>query len=506
MNFSARLAAVQAGQADTETLGLLAALALEEGEEAAALPWVLGAAGNDRTGRLWQWAGLLQRGLDEHAAAFAAFGEAARLAPADAGIAHGRARVAFEAGLDAVALFEAAERMGPPNGDILIGLAAARWAAGRGDEAEAMLDTIVAQVPLWIPGHDQLAQLRALMGRPAEAAASYERALEREPVSPLLWRGLLDLHLRNEDYAAQAATVARAEAAGLSAADIADHAAIAAAELGQVDRADRLFETLPNAGMRIGARIWRVRHLLRTRRFAAAGSLIDAEIEAGGARSAAIWPYALLLWRLIEDPRYDWLAGGAALVQQFDLRDQLPPLEELAAHLRTLHRARGQYLDQSVRGGTQTDGPLFSRIDPVTRALRTAVTGAVDAYVAALPPHDAAHPLLAARRDRRRRFAGSWSVRLRGGGHHANHVHPQGWISSALYVALPPKDPGDAPDAGWLTLGEPQAALGLALPPTRLVEPAPGRLILFPSWLWHGTRPFGEGERLTVAFDVAPPR
>jgi hypothetical protein len=22
--------------------------------------------------------------------------------------------------------------------------------------------------------------------------------------------------------------------------------------------------------------------------------------------------------------------------------------------------------------------------------------------------------------------------------------------------------------------------------------------------MWHGTRPFGEGERITVAFDVAP--
>ena len=109
-------------------------------------------------------------------------------------------------------------------------------------------------------------------------------------------------------------------------------------------------------------------------------------------------------------------------------------------------------------------------------------------------------------RDRRRRFAGSWSVRLRGAGYHANHVHPQGWISSALYVALPEKRPGDAPEAGWLTLGEPQAALGLDLPPTRMVEPVAGRLVLFPSWMWHGSRPFVEGERLTVAFDVAPPR
>ena len=33
----------------------------------------------------------------------------------------------------------------------------------------------------------------------------------------------------------------------------------------------------------------------------------------------------------------------------------------------------------------------------------------------------------------------------------------------------------------------------------------PARLVLFPSWMWHGTVPFADGERLTVAFDVAQP-
>ncbi len=104
------------------------------------------------------------------------------------------------------------------------------------------------------------------------------------------------------------------------------------------------------------------------------------------------------------------------------------------------------------------------------------------------------------------RFAGSWSVRLSGQGHHANHVHPQGWLSSALYVALPAEAERGAGQAGWLTLGEPQAALGVELPPARTIEPRPGRLVLFPSIMWHGTLPFAAGERLTTAFDVAPPR
>ena len=106
------------------------------------------------------------------------------------------------------------------------------------------------------------------------------------------------------------------------------------------------------------------------------------------------------------------------------------------------------------------------------------------------------------------RFAGSWSVRLREKGFHTSHVHPHGWISSAFYVALP--DSLGSPDqangtAGWLTLGE-SRELVPALEPVQMVEPKVGRLVLFPSTMWHGTRPFPDGERMTVAFDIAYPK
>jgi hypothetical protein len=113
--------------------------------------------------------------------------------------------------------------------------------------------------------------------------------------------------------------------------------------------------------------------------------------------------------------------------------------------------------------------------------------------------------LLGQRRDRRIRFSGSWSVRLRGAGFHVNHVHPQGWISSALYAALPDRGEARSTDAGWLKLGEAPAGLAPDLSPTQLIEPQVGRLVLFPSWMWHGTVPFEQGDRLTVAFDVRPP-
>ena len=62
---------------------------------------------------------------------------------------------------------------------------------------------------------------------------------------------------------------------------------------------------------------------------------------------------------------------------------------------------------------------------------------------------------------------------------------------------------GEAGQDGWLALGEPPREFRLDWSPLRLIEPTKCRLALFPSWTWHGTRPFSAGERLTVAFDAA---
>ncbi|RJF94204.1 hypothetical protein D3876_03145 [Sphingomonas cavernae] len=497
------MATARGTHADADSLADLASIALAEGEEDRALPLVRVAAERNPDARLWQWTGLLERALDEHEAALQSFARAARLAPSDPSIAHGHAHVALEAGVDAVELFEHANRLGPPKGDVLIGLAAARMAAGNGEEAAAELDAILQQAPLWVQGHAQLAQLRATMGRPELASASLERALAVLPGEASLWQALFDLDLRRENFAGLSDNVARARAVQGAQALCAEYGAIAAAELGDIERADALFEAAPVDALPALA-LWRIRHLLRTARTEQALMLIDRELETE--RGTGVWPYAAAAWRLTGDPRSAWLDGDQRLVTVMDIAGELPALDVLADRLRALHVAKGEYLDQSVRGGTQTDGPLLSRIEPELRAARSAIVRAVESYVAQLPPPDSAHPLLGRRRDRRIRFAGSWSVRLRKRGHHANHVHPQGWISSALYVSLPERGPQEDLHAGWLALGEPQAAIGLDLPPMKMIEPRPGRLVLFPSWMWHGTRPFAEGERLTIAFDVALPR
>ena len=56
-----------------------------------------------------------------------------------------------------------------------------------------------------------------------------------------------------------------------------------------------------------------------------------------------------------------------------------------------------------------------------------------------------------------------------------------------------------------VAFGAPPQHLGLNLPPRHVVRPREGRLVLFPSCLWHGTVPFsGDQPRLSVAFDIAP--
>ena len=500
MSFEAALATIAGREADVGHLDGLARAALAEGEEAAALSHVVPAAEASNSALLWRWAGLLHRSLDEHELAIGDFERAATLAPDDAGIAHGRARTALEAGIESVDLFLRARVLAPQDGSVLMGLAAARNAAGEGETAARELADALERSPGWLAGYEALAQLLATLGRRQSATDALERAVARFPQQEQLWATLFEMRVRQEDFAALADDLGRAEAAGLGALALAHYRAIVSAELDTQTFPDALFSSAPSPPS--GLAIWRVRHLLRVGAADAALTYVDEAIESG---ESGIWPYAATAWRLAQDPRSDWLEGDARLVQTIDLTGALPPLPQLADFLRNLHLARGEYLDQSVRGGTQTDGPLLSRIDPQIRDLRKAIVDAVESYIANLPRPDRGHPLLRERRDRRIRFSGSWSVRLRSGGRHANHVHPEGWISSALYIALPPSSPGEPEDAGWLTLGQPPENVAGSVEPSRKIKPVAGRLALFPSWMWHGTVPFATGERLTVAFDIRPP-
>ena len=486
--------------ANSRSPAALASAALANGDEQAALLVLETAArkaGNDAS--LWQWVGLLHRALDQHQSALDAFSKAARLNPADARIAHGYARVALEAGLDACPLFDAALRL-DRGGDVLLGRTAARFASGDGPAALDELALLLDRHPNWAKGHLHWAQLAAMVGRADEATATVDRALGANPTNDQLWLAAVDIETKAGRLAAAAR---RADAATAAVGDASAFSLLRAAALSDAGESGLAVAAFQKLGEPhdIGHAIHLARHFIRSGQAAALASLADRWMAGDAAHQ--FWPYASIAWRQSGDPRWQWLEGDERLVSVIDLLPRLPELPRFARTLHKLHDGSGRYLDQSVRGGTQTDGPLLSRIDPDIAALRTAIVHAVETYVAQLPPIDPSHPMLKFRRDQRIRFAGSWSVRLSAAGHHSNHVHPEGWASSAFYVALPDQLDGNA---GWLTLGEPQAELATGLPALRLIEPKVGQLVLFPSMMWHGTVPFEAGRRMTVAFDVAPPR
>lgn len=216
----------------------------------------------------------------------------------------------------------------------------------------------------------------------------------------------------------------------------------------------------------------------------------------------------LTAWRALGDARHQPMTDPSAVIGAFTLPTPTgwPDLASYLRALRTsllgLHNLKSHPLDQSLRGGSQTSQSLLRSPDPVIMAFFTAVQEPLTAYLASLGPGD--DPL-------RRRNTGAgqpkaaWSVRLHSQGRHANHVHPQGWISSAFYVDTPAKAVDGGDQAGWIRFGEPPFTVLPPQPPKHAVRPQPGRLVLFPSYLWHGTAPFETDEtRLTIAFDVLP--
>jgi uncharacterized protein (TIGR02466 family) len=109
---------------------------------------------------------------------------------------------------------------------------------------------------------------------------------------------------------------------------------------------------------------------------------------------------------------------------------------------------------------------------------------------------------------RKPRLDSMWVNLLRGGGHHSAHIHPHSIISGTLYVEVPP-------GSGAIRFEDPRLGLMMASPQRRKdaaeelqpfvkVEPRPGLLLLWESWLRHEVLPGrGKGERLSVSFNFA---
>lgn len=100
-----------------------------------------------------------------------------------------------------------------------------------------------------------------------------------------------------------------------------------------------------------------------------------------------------------------------------------------------------------------------------------------------------------------------WVNLLRGSGHHSGHIHPHSIISGTFYVEVPKR-------SGAIRFEDPRLPLMMAAPTRRplaedlqpfvTIEPRPGLLLLWESWLRHEVLPgTGRCERLSVSFNFA---
>ena len=388
--------------------------------------------------------------------------------------------------------------------------------------------------------HYNLGNTLQALGRRHEALAAYRAALQREPLHALTLADLARLRWRlgDDDFCAELNTAEREHPASQVPCAIRGGLTLRAERFAEAEQAYRMaIERAPEAAgchdglaqalMRQGCTAAAIvahrraillapkdttarAHFARTLLLAndAQQALLHAEEACRLAPDDQLAIAMLgLACRSLGDARDAWLNDISRWVRCFDLpapaawSSMAAFNVALATELQTLHTDLQAPVDQSLRLGTQTLGNLFNQRHTLVGQLRPLIEDAVRAYIHALPI-DIAHPLLR-RNTGQWRFDGSWSSCLHSGGRHLNHVHTQGWISSAYYVAVPGSVVGSANHEGWLQFGEPDVDIGLAT--RQVVQPQPSRLVLFPSYLWHGTLPFSDaGKRLTIAFDVKP--
>jgi len=222
----------------------------------------------------------------------------------------------------------------------------------------------------------------------------------------------------------------------------------------------------------------------------------------------SLWGWAATAARAAGDPLYGELCDYEAMVGAYDIAapDGWPSLDaylgDLSKALKEVHLYQQHPTNQSLRHGSQSMHLLTGSNAPAIKAFFQAIDAPIRQHMARLGQGD--DPL------RRRntfdyRIQGAWSVRLRPGGFHQDHFHPEGWLSSAFYVETPDTALESGDRQGWIRFGRPPFVTEPPMEAAHYVRPKPGRLVLFPSYMWHGTVPFTTDEtRLTVAFDAVP--
>jgi uncharacterized protein (TIGR02466 family) len=411
-------------------------------------------------------------------------------------------------GAEASTLTERAVALRPGRADMLATHAFALQLRSQFDAATALYRQAVARDPFYIPAYENLSRLLWALGKHDAFTADLDSAIARNPgfVPLLLTKGNLLGHA--ERFAEAREVFARALA--LADDPVAhDGYARMSAELGDAAAAfDHHRSAVAKNALASTPRANYGHSLLRFGEYREAIKVLDGAVDCDPTDQSALGILTLAL-RAANDPREQYLADYERLAKPVEVpvprgyKDMQSFNAELNRALDALHRTEVEPIDQTLRKGTQTMGSLFGRRIEIVDRLRERIDEVIRDYIAGLPD-DNLHPFLR-RKANAFRYRTSWSSRLKDSGFHTTHIHPKGWISSAYYIELPEGVSDQKRKEGWFTLGEPPFDLRWNEPIRRYIQPKEGTLVLFPSYLYHGTVPFhAHTNRTTIAFDVVP--
>ena len=109
--------------------------------------------------------------------------------------------------------------------------------------------------------------------------------------------------------------------------------------------------------------------------------------------------------------------------------------------------------------------------------------------------------------DRQPKLGNMWANINPPGGMNQPHIHPNALFSGVYYVQSNPK-------AGRLKIYDPRPGAQINMPTRKSgdpgrdlwrdanIEPIPGRIIMFPAWLWHSVEPNqSNGIRISISFN-----
>ncbi len=450
--------------------------------------------------------GALLIGLERAAEALDALDAALRTAASfEAHYYRGLALAQLEQFDEAVETLRAAAALRPESTEALTALANGLRGAGKLDDALGVHWQLVELRPSDVSAHEAVNRLAWMAGRKDLFLRSFAFARDRGVEDALLLTSEAQLRMQRNDQAGAEPLLRRALELTPGRADT---SALLGRVLARRKRFDECFEVFSQA-VRAEPNFGAFRNefgyaLLQ------GGEARQALIQFEAARRTnPVDQLALgglcLAYRALGDSRYQKLVDPEAFVRSYPLRvpqgyaDAASFNRAVAEELAALHTTKAEPLDQTLHGGTQTEGLLFNRKTRAIAQVREQIAAAVDEYVRAMEVRTD-HPLLSRKEDTWT-FTHSWSCKLRSSGFHSNHVHPMGWISSAYYVSVPQLEQ----QQGWLKFGQSHLELGGHDQPEHFVQPVVGQLVLFPSYFWHGTVPFeSQDDRLTIAFDVVP--